>query len=104
MKNIQVIDGASNCAYSIFQISDESFSLVFPEPGQDVEFIDDFILRVGEKRADDILAPIWASPIAKPHVTGLHGTLFYELPEKKKFYPNKREDDLDDPTIQRNIR
>ena len=36
MKNIQIIDGADNCTFSIFQATDEEFSLIFPEPLQDI--------------------------------------------------------------------
>ena len=34
MKNIQVIDGALNCTFSIFQAADEEFALLFPEARQ----------------------------------------------------------------------
>jgi hypothetical protein len=30
----------------------------------------------------------------KKTVNGIHGTLFYQLDEKKKFYPNKKEENL----------
>jgi hypothetical protein len=29
MKNIQIIDGADNCAYDIYQITDEDFKIIF---------------------------------------------------------------------------
>ncbi len=41
MKNIQIIDGARNCTFSIFQATDEEFLLVFPEPGQDIQYAED---------------------------------------------------------------
>ncbi len=31
MKNIQVIDGALNCVYDIFPLTDEDFSVIFPK-------------------------------------------------------------------------
>ena len=34
--------------------------------------------------------------LEKNNVTGIHGTLFYELETKKRFYPTKRETDLDE--------
>ncbi len=104
MKNIQVIDGATNCAYSIFEVTEETFSLLFPGRGQDIEFIDDIVARLGEEKAGEILAPVWEKRIEKRDVAGIHGTLFYELEFKKKYYPNKRESDFDDPDIQRGIR
>lgn len=93
MKNIQVIDGGDNTAYDIFQATEEEFSLIFPD-GTDVEFVEDFIERVGEDVADRTLGPIWSRRVEKPAVRGIHGTLFYELLFKKKFYPNKRDSDL----------
>ncbi len=95
MKNIQVIDGAENCAYSIFAISDRGFKWIFPRAGQDIEFIEDFIRRVGKKKASEVLSPIWKNRLEKRSVNGIHGTLFYELKDKKRFYPTKHETDLD---------
>jgi hypothetical protein len=95
LKNIQVIDGATNCAYSIFAVSDRAFKAIFPGNGQDIEFIEDFIRRAGQRKAGEILKPIWQHRIEKKNVTGIHGTLFYELKTKKRFYPTKHETDLD---------
>jgi hypothetical protein len=97
MKNVQIIDGAINCAYSVYQMSDESFRAIFPDEGQNVEFIDDLIARMGEAKAGQILDPVWKHRIEKRNAHGIHGTLFFELPDKKKFYPTKRESDLDQP-------
>jgi hypothetical protein len=90
VKNIQVIDGAINAAYNIYAATDEQFALIFPD-GADIEFIEDFIERVGEDAAGKILAPLWGRRINKADVVGIHGTLFYELRDiKKHYYPNKR--------------
>ena len=32
--NVQIIDGATNCTYSIYAFTDEQFALLFPEEGQ----------------------------------------------------------------------
>jgi hypothetical protein len=93
MKNIQVIDGALNCTYDIFAISDEDFAQLFPESGQDVEFAEDFFLRLGDA-ADKIYARLWHSRLDKTDVNGIHGTLFCGLEYKKKFYPSKREAEM----------
>ncbi len=77
------------------------FAKVFPGPGQDVEFIDDVMDRLGETEAIRILSSIWHRRIDKPDVRGIHGTLFYGLDFKKPFYPNKRETDFDDGELQR---
>jgi hypothetical protein len=90
-KNIQIIDGAQNCTYSIFAASPEDFKEIFPDENQDIEFIQDFIKRVGKKSANKILTRLWSAPIEKKKVRGIHGTLFYELEYKKQFYPTKKE-------------
>jgi hypothetical protein len=95
-KNIQVIDGADNCTYSIFQVEESTFDEMFPGDGQDIEFIEDFFDRVGNEHAIRMLEKVWKNRIDKPDVNGLHGTLFYGLDFKRKFYPNKREADADD--------
>ncbi len=88
-KNIQVIDGADNCTFSIFQATDEEFKAVFPDSGQDIQFAEDL-----SKAGSDALLAIWDRPIAKPDVIGIHGTLLYEFGQKRKsFPPSKRERD-----------
>ena len=93
MKSIQVIDGARNAAYDIYAATGEEFELIFPN-GQEIEFIEDFISRVGEEVADKTIAPLWSRPVPKKTVRGIHGTLFYELALKKQYYPNKMDRDL----------
>ena len=44
MKNIQIIDGALNCTYSLFQATDEEFALLFPEPRQDIQYAEEDLL------------------------------------------------------------
>ena len=95
MKNIQVIDGAMNASYAIFATTDDEFSALFPGEGQDVEFIEDVIERLGDSETGKLMAPIWGRPIAKSAVNGIHGTLFYEMQHKKKYYENKREPVID---------
>jgi hypothetical protein len=90
MKNIQVIDGAQNAAYAIFSATEEEFAAIFPDPGQDIEFIEDLIGRCGDTETGKLMEPIWQRPVPKREVVGIHGTLFYELLFKKKYYENKR--------------
>lgn len=94
MPNIQVIDGAQNCAYDIFVAEVDAFHEILPEAGQDVEFIDDFALRVGEQRAVGILNEIWKHPVDKKSAEGIQGTLFFELEKKKVYYPTKKESEM----------
>ena len=94
MKNVQIIDGADNCTFSVFELTDEEFSAVFPGDGQDIEFVGDLIERLGDEAAGSLLAPVWERPIHKTDVRGLHGTLFYEFDKKRKCFPlSKRERD-----------
>ena len=99
MKNIQVIDGAQNCSFSVYSTSEECFSLIFPEPGQDVEFVEDLVKRVGDRRAGEIVMTATSKRLEKTTLNGLHGTLFFKLPDRKIWYPNKRESDLDRPDL-----
>ncbi|RLP27151.1 hypothetical protein [Mesorhizobium sp. YM1C-6-2] len=89
MKNIQIIEPADNCAYNIYAMPDEDFKLMFPD-GQDIEFVEDFWKRIGPKKASQIYSALWPRLLKKPEVQGIHGTLFVDLTEKKRIYPNKR--------------
>ncbi|MEM6413084.1 MAG: hypothetical protein AAF720_00305 [Pseudomonadota bacterium] len=93
-KNIQVIDGADNCAYDVYKVSDEDFKIVFPEEGQDIEFADDLFTRLNQAEIDDLTSRMWQHLLDKPEIDGIHGTLFYELEYKKEFYPTKREAEM----------
>lgn len=95
MKNIQIIDDAINARYAIYAVTDEEFALLFPSAGQDIEFIEDVVERLGDENVENIMAPIWERAISKPEVLGIHGTLFYGLLEKKKYYEDKREPVID---------
>jgi hypothetical protein len=96
MKNIQIIDGAANATFSVFQANDEEFALLFPHD-QDIEFVEDFIARVGAATAGAVLGPIWERPILKRDAQGIHGTLFFEWNERREYFPrSKREVDLDE--------
>ena len=89
MKNVQIIDGADNCTFSVFQATDEEFAWLFPEPGQDIQFAEDVVVPAGRT-----LAELWGRPIRKADVVGIHGTLFYEFEKKRRHFPaSKREQD-----------
>lgn len=94
MPNIQTVDGADNCAYDVFTASVDSFREIFPGKGQDIEFIDDFVARVGEQHATSVLNELWKNPADKKIVEGIHGTLFFGLEKKKVFYPTKKESEM----------
>lgn len=99
MKNIQMIDPALNATFSIFQVSDEDFEVIFPE-GRDMAFFEDFIQRVGEHQATLILDRLWSRPILKRDAQGVHGTLFEQWDDRKEFIPlTLREVDWDESAI-----
>lgn len=94
MKNIQIIDGAVNATYSIFQATDEEFEQIFPQGGQDIEIVEDYVDRVGENEAGRTLSQLWGRPVRKRDVQGIHGTLYYDYQKKAKYLPkSKREID-----------
>jgi hypothetical protein len=95
-KNVQIIDGAMNCTYSIYAFTDEQFALLFPE-GQDIEFIEDVWERLSRKQWKRAFSGAWTRPVRKSDAQGIHGTLFYQLDYKKEYYPSKRESDAYGP-------
>lgn len=96
LKNIQIIDGAENATYSVYQSTKDEFASIFPMPGQDLELVEDFVSRVGELEASRTLAAIWERPIDKREAKGIQGTLYYDWQEKSHHLPiSKREFDRD---------
>lgn len=93
-KNIQIIDGAINCTYDIYSISDADFQLLFPADGQDIEFAEDLDSRLSEGTWKELSERLWLNRLDKKNVHGIHGTIFYGMEFKREFYPNKKESDL----------
>jgi hypothetical protein len=95
MKNVQIIDGAANATFSVFQATDEEFAIIFPD-GRDIELIEDLIDRLGESAADVVLTPIWGRPVLKRDAMGIYGTLYYDNEHRRHHIPpSKREVDWD---------
>ncbi len=99
MKNIQIIDGAVNCTYSVFQATDEEFSLLFPEQDQDIQFSEDLETLALQEEVQRALRNLWERPIRKRDALGIHGTIFYELPNVKDLYRAPREEAVDPSAI-----
>lgn len=93
MKNIQIIDRALNCAYDIFEMADDLYDYVFRN-GRDIAFIEDFS-GDATPEIDTLFERMWKRPVNKKKVNGIHGAIFYELTEKREFYSNRKEYDLD---------
>lgn len=99
MKNIQIIDGAANATFSIFQATEVEFALIFPD-GTDMEIADDLVKRVGEDQASRVLDALWMRPILKRDAMGIHGTLLYDADHRRKFLPaSRREVDWDEQFV-----
>ncbi|WP_022977810.1 hypothetical protein [Nevskia ramosa] len=96
MKNIQVFDGAQNAVYDIFSVTDDEFDLIFPS-GHDVAFIDEVYERGDAAILDAAFALIWTRRVLKREAQGIHGLLFYELEEKKIYYPTRADEEAINP-------
>ncbi len=100
MKNVQIRDGADNATLSIFRATEAEFAYLFPNPGQDIEIIEDFIARHHESHVQEVLNNLWLRPIHKSKAVGIHGTLFYNYADKRHYLPSsKRELDRDPAQI-----
>lgn len=99
MKNIQIIDGALNCTFSIFQATPEEFDLLFPEPGQDIQFSEDLESLPNQDGVMSSLRALWERPIKKSDAMGIHGTIFYELERYREVYRGKTEASVDPQAI-----
>jgi hypothetical protein len=93
MKNIQVIDGALNCVYDVFQANDDDFAQLFGND-TDIAFAEDF-----EEREDllPVFERIWRSRMPKAQAQGIHGTYFVGLEHKKVYYPTRRDEEAINP-------
>lgn len=96
MKNIQVVDSAENCVYDIFAASKDVFNPLFA-PGTDVAFVEELEKRPDADLVLKALQTIWPNRVAKSQVHGIHGTLFYELIGKRKYYPTLRDEEAMNP-------
>jgi hypothetical protein len=99
VKNIQVIDGALNCTFSVFQATDEEFALLFPERGQEIQYAEDLALLPQQKKVRAAWGHLWERPIRKRDANGIHGTMFYELERYKSYYHAKREDGIESSAV-----
>ena len=99
MKNVQIIDGATNATFSVFQATESEFAAIFPD-GRDMELVEDLFERLGEDDAAAVLTLLWERPILKRDAMGIHGTLFYDNEHRRHHIPStKREVDQDGGSI-----
>jgi hypothetical protein len=75
---------------------DDDFALVFPE-GTDVAFIEDIERRPNAEVVFQALKRTWSNRIPKRDATGIHGIVFYQLYDKRKYYPTLRDEEAVNP-------
>jgi len=96
MKYIQVIDGAVNCVFDIFEAEDDDHVLLFPD-GTDIAFAEDFEKRSDCAEVASALERLWKRRVPKKDAMGIHGIIFYELPEKRQYYPTLKDEEAINP-------
>jgi len=100
MKNIQIIDSADNCTFSIFQFTDEQFALIFSAAGQDIAFAEELEASLDERQIRQAFDGVWDRPLSKTMAMGIHGTIFYGFEDKKGCFPaTRRECDWDELSL-----
>lgn len=92
------IDGAQNCVYDVFEITDEQFRILFPAPGQDIAFAEDFAQQISAED-EEKMSGMWEKRIPKKDALGIHGTIFYELEHKREYYPTLRDEEACNPGL-----
>jgi TRAP-type C4-dicarboxylate transport system substrate-binding protein len=93
-RNVQVIDGAINSTFDIFQVSIEQFEKLFPNDNN-VAFIEDFPFLIDDS---DFWNEFYINKVAKTKVKGIHGTLHLIGSEVvKSEFPNRKEVDAKVP-------
>ncbi len=99
MRNVQVIDSAQNCSYSVYEVVEADFVALFNRhfDGQDVCFVEDLIDLYGETEAGSLLVRATRRRLDKQKITGIHGTLFVGLGHRRVYFPTRGELDLDAP-------
>lgn len=92
LKNIQVIDGAINSTFDIFEIEDEKFDILFPGE-KDVSFLEDYPQRLLNN--NHFWDTIYCRKVDKKSVNGIHGTLHLTGSDiDKNEFPNRKESDI----------
>jgi hypothetical protein len=66
-------------------------------PDSDIAFIDEIYAKGNEKLLDVAFNNIWKRRIKKSKANGVHGIIFYELEEKKIYYPSRQDEKAVNP-------
>jgi len=91
MKNIQIIDGAVNSVFEVYEVSDDLFELVFPNNG-DIAFLNEVDERFEKVGGDQNWELVYKKQVDKKHILGIHGTLHLTGSHcEKDYYPSHKE-------------
>jgi hypothetical protein len=102
-RNIQVVDGAENAVNAVYQATLEEFDFIFPG-NSDVEFAEPLWHRIQQSGFEQLMPNLWARPILKPIVSGIHGTLYTRGFEYlQRHFPTMRYVDLVDRSIPKEL-
>jgi len=94
MKNIQVIDGAINSIYEIYEVSDDIFQEIFPG-NINVAFADDVREKIEIKFGNKFWDEFYRKRVKKEKVRGIHGTFHLPLSNvAKECFPTRREEEV----------
>ena len=94
MKNIQVVDGANNSIFEVYQVSDGIFEIVFPD-GNDVAFIGDVETLLEDEYSNDFWQVLYQNKVNKKEILGIHGTLHLTGSNcLKKYFPSLKEEEV----------
>lgn len=98
-KNLMIIDGAANCSFDVFSITEEHFKFIFPEEGQELECIEHLSKVHGEDGLIEAFKGLWDHCfMEKSETDGIHGTLFYQYPQRRALFPKLRWYEDDSPS------
>jgi hypothetical protein len=94
MKNIQIIDGALNSTFDIYQIRDDLYKLIFPNDS-DIAFIEDVESISARSGIDKFWDRIYRHKVDKRQVRGIHGTLHLTGSHvSKQYFPTGKESEV----------
>jgi hypothetical protein len=91
VKNVQVIDGAVNSVFEIYEVDDETFSVLFPV-GNDIVFASDIDSDFTKEATIRFWQKFYSCKKDKKALNGIHGTLHLEGSIcKQEYYMERKE-------------
>ena len=94
VKNVQIIDGAVNSVFEIYEIDDFSFEEIFTND-RDVVFMSDITKYLDcNEESVSFWQKLYSNRKDKKSINGIHGTLHLEGSNCQKIYFLKGKEDL----------